>query len=55
MFLKREGSTLKIELRRVASSQMFEENSKGYAKSPEFSPLLGLIILGKKSVATNLR
>ena len=26
MFLQREGSTLKIELRRVASSQMFEEN-----------------------------
>ena len=26
MFLQREGSMLKIELRRVASSQMFEEN-----------------------------
>ena len=31
------------------------ENSKGYAKSPEFSPALGLIVFGKKSVATNLR
>ena len=29
--------------------------SKGYAKSPEFSPTLGLIIFRKKSVATNLR
>ena len=26
MFLQREGSMLKIELRRVASSRMFEEN-----------------------------
>ena len=31
------------------------QNSKGYAKSPEFSPALGLIIFGEKSVATNLR
>ena len=31
------------------------QNSKGYAKSPEFSPALGLIIFRKKSVATNLR
>ena len=31
------------------------QNSKGYAKSPEFSPALGLIIFWKKSVATNLR
>ena len=30
-------------------------NSKVYAKSPKFSPALGLIIFGKKSVATNLR
>ena len=29
------------------------QNSKGYAMSPEFSP--GLIVFGKKSVATNLR
>ena len=31
------------------------KNSKGYAESPEFSPVLGQIIFGKKSVATNLR
>ena len=31
------------------------QNSKGYAKSLEFSPALGLIIFGKKSVATNLK
>ena len=31
------------------------QNSKGYAQSPQFSPALGLIILGKKSVATNLK
>ena len=31
------------------------QNSKGYTESPEFSPALGLIIFGKKSVATNLR
>ena len=30
-------------------------NSKVYAKSPEFLPVLGLIIFGKKSVATTLR
>ena len=31
------------------------QNSKGYAESPEFSPVLGLVILWEKSVATNLR
>ena len=31
------------------------QNSKGYTKSPEFSPALGLILFGEKSVATNLR
>ena len=31
------------------------QNSKGYAKSPEFLPAQGLIIFGKKSVATNLK
>ena len=31
------------------------QNSKDYAKSQQFSPALGLIIFGKKSVATNLR
>ena len=27
------------------------QNSKGYTKSPEFSPALGLIVFGNKSVA----
>ena len=31
------------------------QNSKVYAKSPEFSPALGLIIFRKKFVPTNLR
>ena len=31
------------------------QNSMVYAKSPEFSLVLRLIIFGKKSVATNLR
>ena len=31
------------------------QNSKVYAKSPELSPALGLIIFGKKSGAINLR
>ena len=31
------------------------QNSKGCAKSSKFSPALGLIIFGKKSIATNLR
>ena len=31
------------------------QNSKVYDRSPEFSPALGLIIFGKKSVAMNLR
>ena len=30
------------------------QNSKGNAESPEFSPALGLIFWGKKSVTTNL-
>ena len=34
---------------------MILQNSKGYAKSLEFSSQLRLIIFGKKSVATNLR
>ena len=28
------------------------QNSKGYAESPEFLPVLGLFIIKKKSVAT---
>ena len=31
------------------------QNRKVYAKSPEFSPALELIIFGKKSVTTILR
>ena len=31
------------------------QNSKVYAKSPEFSPAQGLIMFRKKSVATNSR
>ena len=31
------------------------QNSKVYAKSPEFLPALGLIIFWEKSVAKNLR
>ena len=38
-----------------SSSRQKLQNSKGYAESPEFLPALGLIIFGKKSVATNLR
>ena len=38
-----------------SSTRQKLQNSKVYAKSPEFSPALGLIIFGKKSVATNLR
>ena len=37
-----------------STRQKLLQNSKGYAESPEFSPVLGLIIFGKKSVATNL-
>ena len=38
-----------------SSTRQKLQNSKGYAESPEFSPALGLIIFGKKSVYTNLR
>ena len=31
------------------------QNSKGYTESQEFSPVPGLIIFGKMSVAINLR
>ena len=31
-------------------SEYGNNNSKGYAESPEYSPVLGLIIFGKKSV-----
>ena len=38
-----------------SSTRQKLQNSKGYAESLEFSPALGLIIFGKKSVDTNLR
>ena len=38
-----------------SSTRQKLHNSKGYTESLEFSPALGLIIFGKKSVATNLR
>ena len=31
------------------------QNGKGYAESPEFLSVLGLVIFREKSVATNLR
>ena len=43
------------DLVKVSSTRQQLQNSKGYAKLPEFSPALGLIIFGEKSVATNLR
>ena len=44
-----------LHLPLLVSSRQKLQNSKGYAKSPEFSPALGLIVFGEKSVATNLR
>ena len=38
-----------------SSTRQKLQNSKGYTESLEFSPTLGLIIFGKKSVTTNLR
>ena len=38
-----------------SSTRQKLQNIKGYTESPEFSPVLGLIIFRKKSVATNLR
>ena len=38
-----------------SSTRQKLQNSKGYTDSPEFLPAPGLIIFGKKSVATNLR
>ena len=43
------------DLVKGSSTRQKLQNSKGYAESPEFSPSLGLIIFGEKSVATNLR
>ena len=43
------------DLVKGSSTRQKLQNSKGYAESPEFSPALGIIIFGEKSVATNLR
>ena len=43
------------DLVKGSSTRQKLQNSKGYAESPEFSSALGLIIFGKKSVATHLR
>ena len=40
MFIQREGSTLKIELRRVASSQMFEANRQSIKNDDVVWPLV---------------
>ena len=45
----------KNDLVKGSLTRQKQQNSKVYVKSPEFSPALGLIIVGKKSVATNLR
>ena len=42
------------DLVKGSSTRQKLQNSKG-TESPEFSLALGLIIFGKKSVATNLR
>ena len=43
------------DLVKGSSTRQNLQNRKGYAESPKFSPALGLIIFGEKSVATNLR
>ena len=44
------------DLVKGSSTRQKLQNSKGYTESPEFSPVYGgLIIFGKKSVATYLR
>ena len=45
----------KNDLVKGSLTRQKQQNSKVYVKSPEFSPALGLIIVGKKSVATNLK
>ena len=42
------------DLVKGSSTRQKLQNSKGYAESPEFSPTLGLISFGEKSVDTNL-
>ena len=43
------------DLVKVSLTRQKLQNSKGYAKSPEFSPEMRLNLFGKKSGATNLR
>ena len=43
------------DLVKGSSTRQKLQNSRGYAESPEFSPALGLIIFGEKSVDINLR
>ena len=43
------------DLVKGSSTRQKLQNSKGYTESPTFSPVLELIIFGKKSFATNLR
>ena len=43
------------DLVKGSSTRQKLQNSKGYAESPEFSPVPGLVIFVEKSVATNLR
>ena len=38
-----------------SSTRQKLQNSKGYTESPEFSPVLGLVIFRENSVTTNLR
>ena len=42
------------DLVKGSSTRQKLQNSKGNTESSEFSPALGLIIFGKKSVATKL-
>ena len=53
----REGRRERMRKGAIVSSSPRQklQNSKVYAKYPEFSPVLGLIIFRKKSVATGLR
>ena len=45
----------KNDLVKGSLTRQKQQNSKVYVKSLEFLPALGLIIFGKKSVATYLR
>ena len=52
----RKGDSFPVVRDNMTRHEVFEmQNSKVYAKSPEFLPALRLIIFGKKPVTTNLR